>query len=233
MKPTLAALAVAGCVAAVWVVPAGATDECRGLQVCVPVAGPWVVVPTRQTTPRPHVEYQLSCPRGYVVGGLDAELSSRSIDIAFNGALGSPVNPGITTARSVVFVGTHVGDRSSVATFRPHIGCMPAGGGGGRRLNSVEAFAPGHPATRRVSFVPVTVGSQQLVRTCQAGERLISATHAIGFFTFKSPGVRLVSTVTASHEVRQGLVFVTVHGSAALGFNQAVVQLALVCAGGR
>ena len=26
--------------------PAGATNECRGLMVCIPIAGPWVVVPT-------------------------------------------------------------------------------------------------------------------------------------------------------------------------------------------
>lgn len=233
MKRLLLVLAAAGCVATVLAAPAGATNECRGLQVCVPIAGPWVVVPTRDATPRPHVEYQVTCPRGYIVGGLDAELSKRSIDVSFAGTLGSPVNPGITTSRAAVFTGKYVGERRTTATFRPHVGCMPANGGGGRRLNSLAAFPPGRPADRRVSFVPVTGGTQQVVRSCPAGERLISVTHAIGFFTDDAPGARLVSSVSASQSVRNGLVLVAVRGGPALGATQAVVQIGLVCAGGR
>jgi hypothetical protein len=227
------ALAAAASIATVLAAPAGATNECRGLQVCVPIAGPWVVVPTRAATPRPRVEYQLTCPRGYIVGGLDAELSNRSIDLAFAGTLGSPVNPGITTSRAALFTGTYVGERRTTATFKPHVGCMPANGGGGRRLNSVAAFPPGRPAVRRVAFVPVTAGTQQVVRSCEAGERLISATHAVGFFTDEAPGARLVSSVGASQSVRNGLVLVAVRGGPALGTTQAVVQIGLVCAGGR
>jgi len=48
--------------------PAGAANECAGLRVCVPVAGPWVVVPASTSVPRMHVEYQLSCPRGHAHG---------------------------------------------------------------------------------------------------------------------------------------------------------------------
>jgi len=47
---------------------ARATNECRGLMVCVPVAGPWVIVPATR-----HVQYQVACPRSYVIGGLDAD----------------------------------------------------------------------------------------------------------------------------------------------------------------
>ena len=93
---TLATLATACAVAAA---PAYATNECRGLQVCVPVAGPWVLASPGQ------VEFQLACPKRFVVGGLDAELSSRGIDIGFVGNLGSPVNPGITTSKDAVFLG--------------------------------------------------------------------------------------------------------------------------------
>ncbi len=92
---------------------AGAARECDGLQVCVPVAGPWVVVPASSGAPRPQVEFQLSCPRRYVVGGLDAELSHRAIDVTFLGRMGSPVNPGITTSRSAVFVASYVGTRGA------------------------------------------------------------------------------------------------------------------------
>jgi hypothetical protein len=48
-----------------------ATTECRGLMVCVPVAGPWVLATQAGT------EFQLDCPKRYIVGGLDAELSGR------------------------------------------------------------------------------------------------------------------------------------------------------------
>ena len=72
---------------------AGGANECDGLMVCVPVAGPWVVVPISGGVPRPRVEYQLTCPRGHIVGGLDARLSDRAIDVNFLGTLGSPVNP--------------------------------------------------------------------------------------------------------------------------------------------
>jgi hypothetical protein len=233
VKRLVLVLSAAGCIAAALAAPAGATNECRGLMVCVPIAGPWVVVPTRDDTPRAHVEYQLTCPRGYIVGGLDAELSRRAIDVSFAGTLGSPVNPGITTSRAAVFTGRYVGQRRTTATFRPHVGCMPATGGGGRRLNSLAAFPPGRPAVRRVSFVRVTAGTQQAVRSCKAGERLISATHAIGFFTDDPPGARLVSSVSAGQTVRNGLVLIAVRGGPALGETQAVVQVGLVCAGGR
>jgi hypothetical protein len=114
--------------------PASATNECRGLPVCVRVAGPWVVVPAARVSPRPHVEYQLSCPRGFIVGGLDAELSDRAIDVAFLGNLGSPVGPGVTTSRSALFAATYVGALARTPTFRPHLGCLPTAGGGTGRV---------------------------------------------------------------------------------------------------
>ena len=128
-----------------------ATRECNGLQICVPVAGPWVVVPTAGAV-RQRVEYQLDCPRGYIVGGLDAELSTQAIDVSFSGTMGSPVNPGITTSGSAVFSATYVGtDSRAAASVRPHIGCIPTSGGGGRTPTAASAvFPPGRPTTRRV-----------------------------------------------------------------------------------
>ena len=44
MKRKLALAAAAACAAALAAsAPAGATNECKGLQICVPVAGPWVL----------------------------------------------------------------------------------------------------------------------------------------------------------------------------------------------
>ena len=72
---------------------AAKTKECNGLQVCVPVIGPWVVVPTAAASVRPQTSFVLSCPKGYIVGGLDAELSSRALDVTFDARLGAP--PGV------------------------------------------------------------------------------------------------------------------------------------------
>lgn len=132
---------------------AGGADECRGLMVCVPVSGPWVVVPPSGAAGRKTAEWQLTCPRGHVVGGLDARLSAREIDMSFFGSLGSPVTPGITTSRSVVFTGARAGDAGRAPTYRPFIGCMPAAGGGSRVPTSVTAFRPGKPAVRHVKTV--------------------------------------------------------------------------------
>ena len=142
---------------------AGATNECRGLNPCVPVAGPWVVVPVGKSAQPPQVQYQLTCPRGYVVAGLDVELSDRAIEVTFLGSSGSPVSPGITTSRTVVFVGTYVGTGARAPTFRPHAGCVPAAGGGQRTPTGVGAvFPPGKPTVRRVSTAGVTSGSGPL-----------------------------------------------------------------------
>ena len=145
----LCVAAMAGAVLAV-AAPVGAANECDGLMVCIPVAGPWVVVPASTGAQRERVEYQLTCPRGYIVGGTDARLSNRAIDVGFIGTTGSPVNPGITTSRSAVFLGTYVGRSASAPTFKPFIGCMPQAGGGSRVPTSVSQIRPGRPVTRRV-----------------------------------------------------------------------------------
>ena len=130
MRLAASAIVLGLVAAALAVVPAAsaATRECNGLQVCVPVAGPWVVVPAGGAQ-RTTAQFELNCPRGYIVGGLDAELSVKAIDVSFAGTLGSPVNPGITTSGTVVFSATYVGgDARATASMRPHIGCIPASG---------------------------------------------------------------------------------------------------------
>jgi hypothetical protein len=226
--------AVSAVVAAALVVaaPAGSANECDGLMVCVPVAGPWVPTPGGSGTNRRTVEFQLSCPRGHIVGGLDARLSRRAIDVNFLGLLGSPVNPGITTERAVTFVGTWVG-RGSVddASFKPFIGCMPAAGGGPRIPTAAAVFPPGRPTSRRVKTVRVRAGEATVSQRCVAGERLVGASHAFGFYTQQPPGASLVSGVSATRTVRDGRVVVRVRGDAELEGVRAVVQVHAICAG--
>lgn len=227
----LSVVVVGLAVLSVGAAPAGATNECDGLMVCVPVAGPWVVVPGSGQGPRAKIEYQLTCPRRYIVGGLDAELSNRAIDVGFLGMLGSPVNPGITTSRSAVFFGSYVGRSTRrPASFRPHIGCMPATAGGVRVPTAVSAVPPGHPTVRRVRTVRIRPGSVSVVQGCAAREQLVGASHAFGFFGRRPPSQGLVESVTGTSTVRDGRVVVNVRGDAEVGDVRAVVQVHAVCA---
>lgn len=232
MKRVALVLLVGAAVAAGLASPAGATNECRGFQVCAPVAGPWVVVPTATTFPRPTAKWQLTCPKGFVVGGLDAELTDRWIDVSFEALVGSPVNPGITTKRSALFTATSVAGPPRTASFRPHIGCLPASGGGSRIPTVAHVVPPGHPAVHRVWTVRVLPGAQVVRRSCLAGETLVNASHAVAFYGRTPPGTSLVKGVHAAQAVRAGHVAVSIRADGAVANVRAVVQLDLTCAGG-
>jgi hypothetical protein len=231
VKGALAAAGLLAGLAALAVVPtAGATNECRGLNPCVNVAGPWVVVPTAGGVPRQQVQYQLTCPRRFIVGGMDAELTDPSIDVSFLGSSGSPVSPGVTTSRSVVFVASYVGDRPQAPTFRPHIGCIPAAGGGTRTPTGLRAVTPpGHPTIRRVVTGRVR-GESSLVATCRADERMVGWYSARGFATALPPDAGLIASLYTKTSVRKSSVSVL----ARAGRGQGIVQLGAICAeGGR
>lgn len=209
--------------------PAQAADECDGLMVCVPVAGPWVVVPTAASFPRPRVEYQLTCPRGYVVGGVDARLSDRAIDVTIIGRLGSPINPGITTSRSAVFVARYVGATARSPSFRPFVGCIPSSGGG-RIPTAVGAVVkPGEPTIRRVTVARVRPGSTTVVSACRRNEFLVDVSHAFGFRRAQPPSSTIIGMVSGSRTVRGQRVLVTARGDAELGSIRTVVQVHAVC----
>jgi len=212
-------VALLAVVAAAVVAPsAHATNECRGLMVCVPVAGPWVVTPSVS-----RVEYDLSCPKNYVVAGLDAEVTSRGIDVGFVGALGSPVNPGITTQRDAVFLGRVVRGSPVGATFRPHVGCVPAQGGGGRTPTVHDALAPGKPIDRRVIEFSAPRNRSVHAR-CPRGERLSDATYAVGFYAAGPPPAAVARSVHVAQTVKNGVVTLAIRSHV-----DAVVQLDLLC----
>jgi hypothetical protein len=199
-----------------------ATSECRGLQVCVPVAGPWVLATPAGT------EFQLDCPKRFIVGGLDAELSSRAVELGFVGGLGSPVNPGITTTGAAVFLGRFVGARG-VASFRPHIGCIPASGGGQRTPTAYRVFKPGQPTVRIVKQLLVLPITMRLVARCPAHQRLVSATHAVGFYSKSPPSAGVAQSVHVKQVVRNGSVHVSARGGP-VSETRTIVQVDLVCA---
>lgn len=216
----LAAVCAAAAVAAG---SAGATSECRGLKVCVPVAGPWVV-----TAGGGQVTFQLSCPKRFIVAGLDAELSRAGIDVTFRGSLGTPVNPGITTSRSAEFLARLLAS-GEAATFRPHIGCVPASGGGQRFPTVHRTVRPGQPLAPTAVELAVKPGVHRLVERCPAGKRLLAATHAVGFYGPAPPSAALIRSVTVAQTVRAGTVRLVVH-AVLLPAVRAVVQIDLECA---
>lgn len=200
--------------------------------VCVPLAGPWVVVPASAR----RAGWLLTCPRGYVVGGLDAELSDRALQVTFEGTLGSPVNPGVTTSRSAFVLGLYTGRIARTTTFRPHVGCIPASGGGGspppfRILASAQAFPPGRPTVRRVRLVRAlawkTTGAAQ---ACARNEHLLGASHAVGIQSRSTPPAVVAGSVSVKRTVRGRRVAVSVGASDALGGFNALVQIQALCA---
>jgi hypothetical protein len=212
---------------------ARATNECRGLDVCIRVPGPWVAVPAAPPVGVRTVYFRLTCPKASIVGGLDAVLGDPTLDVHFLGALGSPVNPGITTSRSVVFVATYA--RGQPTTFQPLIGCIPLSGGGGR---STTAFTPiavkPRPVLRRVRTLKVRAGAvRSLVARCGGGERLVGASYAVGFRTPTRPGAAALTGVAVSAR-RKGDSFVVraSRGVAVPRSARVEVQVHLLCARG-
>ena len=176
---------------------ARATNECRGLDVCISVPGPWVIVPAAPSTGVTTTYFQVSCPKNTIAGGLDALLGDPTLDVSFLGKLGSPVNPGITTARSVVFVATYA--RGGPTLFRPFLGCIPTSGGGGR---STTAYTPAavrpRPVLRRGRVIPLRSASTQVTARCRGGERLVGWSSAVGFRTNQPPRAAAVGGVSVA-----------------------------------
>jgi hypothetical protein len=188
---------------------AGAGRECDGLLVCIPVAGPWVAV-NGGATP---TYYQLSCPgRGQVIGGLDADRAG-PLEITFLGSLGGPISPGVTTQRAAVFVARTT---RALSGFRPLLGCIPAGGGGGRGQKSYEpkrkltaAAPPVVDATiRRVKNVRLKdQQTERLSHSCLQGERLLAFSTAVALRTRRPPSLAALGSVRATaRRARRGVV---------------------------
>jgi hypothetical protein len=199
VKRLLLVLLVAAAASGVASPGAEAGRECDGLIVCIPVAGPWVAV-NGGATP---TYYQLSCPgRGQVIGGLDADRAG-PLEISFLGNLGGPVGPGVTTQRAAVFVARTT---RTLSSFRPLLGCIPAGGGGGRGRTSYEpkrtltAAAPPVDATiRRVKNVRLKDRQAERVsHACLEGERLLAFSTAVALRTRRPPSLAALGSVRAT-----------------------------------
>jgi hypothetical protein len=224
-------LFVALALVAVWPATGGASNECKGIMACIVVPGPWVLI-----VPGQESEYLLSCPKGQgIVAGLDAQATSLNVRVSFDGQLGAPVSPGVTTSRSALFHGLTVSKRHEA--FQPLLGCVPASGGGGRSTLSARAAVP-KPTTTGLPLDPhaqTVVVRPGLVRTasvtCPVDEKLAGSWDALAFRTTNPPSLAQAANIEVHRAVVKGKAVVTVLATDALSPDaHAVVQVGVECA---
>jgi hypothetical protein len=234
-KRLLFLLAVAAALAGVGASTAGATNECRGLMVCVSVPGPWVAIPAAGAPPV--ASYELKCPgRGRVVGGLDALVTHARVGVTFDARLGSPVNPGISTTDAALFTGVYSAEARRATAFRPFLGCIPTSGGGGRGTTARRQQPPQppglplqEPTERRVWNVPLASGTRGSAPfSCPRG-RLVSASTSIAFWQTPPPNAHELASVSARIVVRDGRAILTAVHNADSRAERVEVQVVAVC----
>lgn len=226
MRVLLVATLAAAAVAAATAPAGGATSECHGIQRCIHVPGPWVVVPAHGTA-----EYLLTCPHGRsVVGGLDAQVTSRKVHVSFDGRIGAPVQPGVTTTRYAFFRAVSSSGRAE--EFQPFLGCIPTQGGGGRSTVSARVTPPGPALEYRSRIVVIGPSQVRVARVaCLASESLVGSWHAVAFRTKKPPALAHVELVHAQLVVAGRHVAVTASSTDALSVDaHAIVQAGAECA---
>jgi hypothetical protein len=213
------------------VAASSAADECSGLQVCIPVEGPWVVIPPASGFSS--ATWRLDCPDG-VVGGTYALVSERAVAVEFPGMIGSPVNPGITTANTLVFTGTYAGRVRKATSFRPFIGCITSGGGGPHTpmaFTRVSEIKPGQPITTRVRTLPLAVGKlARLTLSCKRGERLRRTTYGVGLYLIAQPTPAQLAAVQVVVARRGRKILVSATRRGLTSSVRAEVQVLVECA---
>ena len=116
---------------------------------CVPVAGPWVVVPASQRHAAAAGAVAAQLPEGLHRRRRRRGADRPAIDVWFLATSGSPVGPGTTTSRTVVFVATYVGSRSRRRpSARTSAACPRPAAADGERRRRVRSVVPARPADR-------------------------------------------------------------------------------------
>jgi hypothetical protein len=226
MRAVLVTAAAALALAAATTSAEAATNECRGITACIPVAGPWVLVPAHgQAT------YLLACPSGRsVVGGLDAQASSRDVRVSFDGRVGAPVSPGVTTTRYALFRAISTSTRAQ--TFQPRLGCIPTQGGGGRSTVSARVTPAGPSLEFRSRIVIIGPGQVRFAKVaCRASEQLVGAWHATAFRVKQPPSLGAGTLVDVTRTIAGRTVVVTASATDGLSIDvHPVVQVGAECA---
>jgi hypothetical protein len=176
----------------------------------------------------------MKCPEGSIVGGVDARLTHRTVDMSFSGLLGSPVNPGVTTTDEVVFTGTYTGGASRPTAYRPFIGCIPTAGGGRipTAVHAPAAVKPGRPTRLRVRTVSFVNAVAAVTHGCARGERLVSGNHAVALRSPREPSVTQLAGIRSELDVRAGRLVASATLTGAARGLRAKLQIQAVCTRG-
>ena len=226
MRTVLVTVVAALALAALTTSAGAATGECRGIMACIPVAGPWVLVPAHG-----RATYLLSCPGGRsVVGGLDAQASSRSVRVSFDARLGAPVSPGVTTTRYALFRAVSTSGRAQ--TFQPRLGCIPVRGGGGRSTVSARVTPAGPALEYRSRIVIIGPGQVRFAKVaCLPSEQLVGAWDATAFRIKQPPTLGASTFVDVTRTVSGRRVVTTATATDGLSIDvHPVVQVGAECA---
>ena len=159
--------------------PGRPRTSARGCMVCIPVAGPWVEIPAPGARRCRERRPGDSSARAASSAASTRAPASRAVAVEFPGRIGSPVNPGITTTRSLVFKGTYAGPRRPAhePTGRSSAAFPGAAAGRARRraFTRASAVKPGEPITvaRHDAARASRVGSPRRRSAAAPGERLL------------------------------------------------------------
>ena len=216
---------------------AALNDECTGVQVCVPVKGPWVKIPAGQRGRILPTEWELKCAgRNDTIGGTDAIGSTSTVAVTFQASPGSPVRSGVSTHNAVIFSGLDGGGGTSAVTYRPAIGCIPGGGGSGTRsrVSYQATFPPFTGLDIRSGDTAIEAGQPLRVADgCQIGGRLLHASSALGFFGAKPPSAALLRSISSHEEITRDSFTVTVTPGPTLPRDARIVlQVRIICTEG-
>ena len=208
---------------------------CEGLTICSPIAGPWVVVPGPVPPARMGTAvWQLGCPDGFV-GGLDARIANPWVEVRFPGFMGSPVNPGITTRRTVVFNAVSVGPAGRPSSFIPFIGCIPPEGGPRTPTGVGSVAAPTQlglgPIVRRVRIVEVRAPRVRAGLACKPAQRLVASQASVGIYTALRPTRRQLAKVHLTRTLIRDHVWITVSRGDLSPTIPVQVQIHALCTG--
>jgi len=227
MSARVIALASLVCALAVMAVPgtAGAQNECNGVPTCIPVEGPWVVLPARG-----EVKFALSCPQGKgIVAGTDVLASSLDVHVTFDGNLGAPVAFGRTTSTGVLF--RAVSGRHRAGSFKPFIGCIPAPASV-RNTIAAKPTPAGPPLHLLSKLVKLNPGFQKVVTLgCPTGEALVDSWSTPSFDTIDEPDPGLASAIAVKTTISGDRARLAISASEALpAGSHAEVQIGVRCA---
>jgi hypothetical protein len=217
----LAALAAGACAGS-----GSAATACSGLQRCILVPGPWVIVPANG-----EVKYLLVCPDKAIAAGTEALVTSQQVQVSFDAILGSPVAYGRSTNYEVLF--RAVSASHTPGAFQPSLGCLPTPSGV-RNTTGVTPVPAGTPLTLDAASITAVPGASRSGSLgCGGTGTLVDSWTAVAFATPAPPKLALASSVEVTSAIRDGHALASVRGTDGLTLaDRAVVQLGVRCTSG-